>query len=155
MTLDGQPADIVVTGGYAYMWAGPGFWTEFGGPHGDVVAQLVANKWLRLPTSNPHFAGLANLTNSRKVFNEVVSHHGAVTNKGVTTYEGQSAIDLFDDSANEPSDLYIAATGTPYPIAIVGAGGEAIGTITFDAWNKKVAIAAPSGAIDLSYFTGG
>ena len=43
--------------------------------------------------------------------------------------------------------LYVAAEGTPYPVAIVG--GKNRGEIRFDSWNESVSIVAPKGAVDL------
>lgn len=154
MTFDGQPVDMVVVGGSAYIWAGPDFWKQFGGPEGATVAQLVANKWLRFPTSNPAFAGFTKLADSKSMFTDLRTKHGALTNKGATTYNGQSVIDIFDDSPTDGGDLYVAATGPAYPVGLGGSGIET-GSVTFDGWDKTVPIAAPSGAIDLSYFTGG
>ena len=48
------------------------------------------------------------------------------------------------------SKLYVAATGKPYPVAIVGGRKGQSGTITFDNWNKTVSITAPKGAVDIA-----
>ena len=54
------------------------------------------------------------------------------------------------DDTTKHGTLYIAATGSPYPVAIVNSGPRAPGTVAFDDWNKTVSISAPKGAIDLS-----
>ena len=54
---------------------------------------------------------------------------------------------------SDGSKLYVAATGKPYPVAIVG-GKNQSGTIAFDDWNKSVSLSAPSDAIDIGQFGG-
>jgi hypothetical protein len=48
----------------------------------------------------------------------------------------------------------VAATGTPYPVALTKIGGKSSGAITFDEWNQPVTLTAPKGALDLSQFGG-
>ena len=44
--------------------------------------------------------------------------------------------------------LFVAATGTPYPVALQG--GKQQGDITFADWDADETIEAPKGAVDLS-----
>ena len=67
-------------------------------------------------------------------------------------YKGNRVVAVRDTSDN--SKLYVAATGKPYPIAIVGRENGQPETIAFDDWNKDVSLAAPSGAVDISKFGG-
>jgi hypothetical protein len=55
---------------------------------------------------------------------------------------------------SDNSKLYVAATGTPYPVAIVGGKKGQSGSITFGDWNKQVSLSAPGGAIDISSLGG-
>ena len=48
----------------------------------------------------------------------------------------------------------VAATGTPYPIAIVAPNNGKNGSIAFDEWNKTVSISAPKGAVDIGSLGG-
>ena len=56
--------------------------------------------------------------------------------------------------ASDNSKLYVAATGKPYPVAIVGSKKGQSGAVTFDDWNKSVSLSAPSDALDISQFGG-
>lgn len=56
--------------------------------------------------------------------------------------------------ARKSGTLYVSATGTPYPVALVAPTGANTGTVTFDHWNEAVTLAAPKDAIDLSALTG-
>ena len=73
-------------------------------------------------------------------------------NKGATTYRGQKVVAIQDTSDN--SKLYVAASGTPYPVALVGGRGRQSGAITFGDWSDPVSLSAPKGAIDLSALGG-
>ena len=151
MTLKGQKVDLVIVGTNGYMKAGTAFWTQFGGSAGGAIAQLVADKWMKFPTSNAQFGQLTGIASS-SIFDQLSTNHGAITNKGATTYKGQSVVDLFDGS--KLGHLYIAATGTAYPVAIAKSGAGDGGTITFDSWNMSVTVTAPSGAVDISKLGG-
>ena len=86
------------------------------------------------------------------LFAGISSHHGKVANDGKTTYKGADVVVIRDKSDN--SKLYVAATGKPYPVALVSGLKGQSGAITFDDWNKPVSLSAPSGAIDISQFGG-
>ena len=45
--------------------------------------------------------------------------------------------------------LYLRATGTPYPVAIVGGTNELPETTVFDRWNQRLAVRAPKNALSL------
>jgi hypothetical protein len=119
---------------------------------GSLVAQLLHDKWLKASLSKGRFRSLAPLTSVGQLLGLVSAHHGKLANDGKTTYKGQQVVAIRDRSDN--SKLYVAATGKPYPVAIVGGKTNQSGTITFDDWNKKVSLSAPSGAIDISKFGG-
>jgi hypothetical protein len=69
--------------------------------------------------------------------------------KGATTYNGQSVVAI--DKGSKSGTVYVAATGTPYPVAIVDPLGR---SFTFDSWNKPVTLTPPPGAVDLSKLGG-
>ena len=152
MTLNGQKVDLVIVGTNGYMKAGTAFWTKFGGSAGSAIAALVADKWMKFPTTNAQFGLLTGIASS-SIFDQMSTIRGAITNKGATTYKGQSVVDLYDSS--QSGDVYIAATGTAYPVATIAKKGSGDGlTITFDHWNDSVTLTAPSGAVDISKLGG-
>jgi LppX_LprAFG lipoprotein len=154
ITIKGQKIDLVIVGGNAYMKAGPGFWAQYGGAAGSTIAQLLQGKWLKFPTSDPRFAGFTSILSPKTLFDKLTSSHGTITNRGATTYRGQSVVAIFD-SGTAGGTLYVAATGTPFPVAIAGNNGSGpSGSITFDRWGKPVTLTAPSGAIDISQLGG-
>jgi hypothetical protein len=149
MSTNGLSFDLVRIGDTLYIRGSDEFYKHFAGA---AVAQLLHGKWLKAPATNGRLRSLAPLTSIGALFAGISSRHGKLANDGKTTYKGTSVVAIRDTSDN--SKLYVAATGKPYPIAIVGGKKAESGTITFDDWNKSVSLSAPSGAIDISHFGG-
>jgi hypothetical protein len=149
VTLDGRQADIVRIGDVAYVHGSDAFWQHYAGP---LIAQLLHDKWVKAPVDTKRFQSLAPLTNLGLLFAKIGAHHGKLVNDGKTTFKGQQVVAIRDTSDN--SKLYVAATGKPYPVAIVGGEAGRSGSIEFSDWNQHVSLTAPSGAIDISSLEG-
>lgn len=149
ITLGGKKVDLRVVGTEGYMKADAGFWTEFVKKDGTAIAQLLAGKWLKFPVADPRFQAIVGFANANALFGSLQSGAGSgLKNDGATTYKGQSVVALNDGSKN--GTLYVAATGTPYPVALVKTGSGS-GTIAFDRWNETVSLAPPAGnLVDVS-----
>jgi hypothetical protein len=120
---------------------------------GAAVAQLLHGKWLKTPIVGGRFGPLAALTSISQLFGKVAANHGKLANEGKKTFNGQQVVEIRDTSDN--SKLYVAATGKPYPVAIVGGKQNQSGTISFGDWNAPVSLSAPKDAIDISSLGGG
>jgi hypothetical protein len=149
MSTSGLKFDLVRIGDTLYIRGSDEFLKHFAG--GDV-AQLLHDKWLKASATHGRLKSLAPLTSLGALFAGVSAQHGKLVNDGKSTYKGADVIVIRDTSDN--SKLYVAATGKPYPVAIVGGKKGESGTITFDDWNKSVPLSAPDGAIDISQFGG-
>jgi hypothetical protein len=149
MSTNGLSFDLVRIGDTLYIRGTDAFYKRFAGA---AVAQLLHGKWLKASATQGRLKSLAPLTSLRALFAGIASHHGKLANDGKTTYKGADVVVVRDTSDN--SKLYVAATGKPYPVAIVGGKKSQSGTITFDDWNKSVSLSAPSDAIDISQFGG-
>ena len=147
MSTNGLSFDLVRIGNAAYIRGSDAFYKHFAGA---AIAQLIHGKWVKVSTTQPRFRSLAPLTSVGLLFAQVSAGHGKLANDGKTTYEGQQVVAIRDTSDN--SKLYVAATGKPYPVAIVGGRKGASGTITFADWNTSVSLTAPEDAIDASQF---
>jgi hypothetical protein len=141
---DGARADIARVGDTAYMRASTAFWRKFAGAG---AAQLLHDKWLKGSATKQPFAAFARFMSITGLLNVAFSSHGKLTNLGEKTYKGQKVVAIKD--AKDGSILYVAATGTPYPVAAVGGGA-----ISFADWNKQVAVSAPKDAVDISSLGG-
>ena len=150
VSYKGAKIDLIVIGKDAYLRAGPALWKKVSGG-GAAAAALFANKWLKFPTDNAQFAGFTDLTDPNKFFNKL-KQHGKLENQGVTTYKSQSVVAIRDTT--QGGTLYVAASGTPYPVAVVKSKGSSAGAISFDQWNQPVTLTAPKGALDFSKLAG-
>jgi hypothetical protein len=148
MSTNGLKFDLVRIGDTAYIRGSDAFYQHFAGS----VAQLLHGKWLKSSIVSGRFRSLAPLTSIRLLFAEVSSHHGKLVNAGKTTYKGENVVAIRDTSDN--SKLYVATTGKPYPVAIVGGKKSQSGTIAFGDWNGSVSLTAPKDAIDISQLGG-
>ncbi len=149
MSTSGLKFDLVRVGDTLYIRGSDEFLKHFAG---GVAAQLLHDKWLKASATHGRLKSLAPLTNLGALFAGVSAQHGKLVNDGKKTYKGDDVVVIRDTSDN--SRLYVAATGKPYPVAIVGGKKGESGTITFDDWNKSVSFTAPDGAIDISQFGG-
>ncbi len=150
MSTNGLQFDLVRIGDTAYIHGSDAFYQHYARA---AIAQLIHGKWLKASIVSGRFRSLAALTSIRLLFAKVAANHGKLVNDGKTTYKGEQVVAIRDTSDN--SKLYVAATGKPYPIAIVGGKKSQSGTIAFGNWNESVSLTAPKGAIDISQLSGG
>jgi hypothetical protein len=149
MSTSGLKFDLVRVGDTLYIKGSDDFYKHFAGA---LAAQLLHGKWLKASATQGRLKSLAPLTNIGALFAGISSQHGKLASDGKTTYKGQDVVAVRDTS--DGSKLYVAATGKPYPVAIVGGKPSQSGTITFGDWNKSVSLSAPSDAIDIGQFGG-
>jgi hypothetical protein len=145
MSENGVGFDIVRVGNKAYIRGSEAFYKQFGGAS---AAQLLKGKWLVGSATSGRFSALTPLTDLQAFFTGALAGHHTLTKGAETTANGQKVIAL-KDGANGGT-LYVATTGTPYPVELVSPGNGKQGKVTFDQWNTTVTITAPKGAIDLS-----
>lgn len=147
LTVGSARADVVRVGKTAYMRASLAFWRKYGWAG---AAQLLQDKWLQGSATKQPFAAFAKFLSMKGLIGDALKspgNHGTLTNLGERTYKGQKVVAVKD--SKDGSILYVDATGTPFPIAGVGAG-----SLGFDDWNKTVPVSAPKGAVDISQFGG-
>jgi hypothetical protein len=149
LTTNGLQFDLVRIGDTAYIRGSDAFYKRFAGA---AIAHLIHGKWLKASITKGRFRSLQPLTNLGLLLGKVSANHGKLVNDGKKTYNGQDVVAIRDLS--DSSKLYVAATGKPYPVAIVGGRQGQSGSITFDDWNKSVSLSAPSDAIDISSLGG-
>jgi hypothetical protein len=149
MSENGVGFDIIRVGNKAYIRGSEAFYKKFAGAS---AAQLLKGKWLVGSATAGRFAALTPLTDVHAFFTGALGRHDTLTKGAETTVNGQKVVAL-KDGANGGT-LYVATTGTPYPIELVSPGNGKQGKVTFDQWNTAVTITAPKGAVDISKLTG-
>jgi hypothetical protein len=148
MTLDGKSFDLIRIGDRVYIRGSKPFLKLYAGAY----AGALEGRWLKASASSGRLQQFTPLTSAAALFTLIRSSHGKLVNDGVKTYLGRRAIEIRDTSDN--SKLYVAATGTPYPVAIAGPKAAA-GAIRFSDWNRHVSLTAPKKTFDLSQLGAG
>ena len=121
-----------------YILGSRAFWTHFGGA---TAAQLFQGKWLKTPDSG-QFATLGDLASIPSLFGQLLRAHGKLAKAGRATVNGQPAVAVRDTT------VYVAATGPPYPLAIVKRGMNG-GHVSFTDFDQTVRLRAPVDTISL------
>ena len=116
----------------------------------QAAGQLLGGKWLQTTTGDKDFGGLAQLFNLRTLIHNI-QPQGTLHKGSVSTVDGQSVVGLTDSTRK--GTLYVANTGRPYMIELVGGPGGP-GTISFDEYGSAKAPAIPIGSHQ-SQSTGG
>lgn len=127
------------------------------GAGNDALAKLVGGKWIKAPADSPQFASFAELVKLSSFVDGVLSPDGEITREEGKEIAGTRTVALKDGGA-DGGFLYIADSGTPYPLAIEpGQGSGDTGQITFSDWGKDVTITPPPAdeVIDSTKLPGG
>jgi hypothetical protein len=140
---NGAGFQVVRLGNVVYVKGTDAFLKRFAG---GAAATLLHDRWLKGSATSGPFAALAPLTDLKTFFKGILGQHGKIENKGETTYKGQKAVEIRDTT--QGGSLYVAASGTAYPVAL--AGGKQQGDVSFTDWNAAETVAAPKNAFDLS-----
>jgi hypothetical protein len=139
--------DVIRAGSAVYIRGSDAFLRKFAGAGGVT---LLHGRWLKGSSTSGDLAALTPLTDLAKLFNGALGTHGTLKNRGETTHDGKKVVAIRD--ASRGGTLYVAATGTPYPVAIAEDKGR--GELRFDKWNESVSVKAPKDAVDMSKLGG-
>jgi len=147
MSESGLSFQIIRIGNAAYIKGSDAFLKQFAGA---AAAQLFHDKWLKGSVATGSLRALAPLTDLTTFFKGALGNHGKLVNEGETDFQGQKAVAVKD--TKDGSTLYVAASGTSYPLG--ARQGKSKSSVTFDHWNDSVSISAPKGAIDIGKLGG-
>jgi hypothetical protein len=146
VTISGATLDLVVSGGFVYIKANATSWQALLSNASE--SQLLADKWIKSPVSNPNFSDLASFGDVTKLLNGMKPEGSVSKRPGTTSVNGKKAVALVDSTG---SVLCIADVGPAYMLSIndtaKSSGGA--GTVTFDEFGTAVVPSVPSGAIAL------
>jgi hypothetical protein len=147
--LEGLSVQIVEVDKAVYMNGSEAFYAHLAGTE---AAKLLQGKWLKAPTSSGDFASFSSLTDLKKLVGGTLAAHGKLKAAGSATVEGQPAVGVTDSGAE--GTLYVASTGTPYPLEIVKHGASG-GKVVFNRWNKPVTLTPPANWININRLKSG
>jgi hypothetical protein len=150
ITAEGMTFQIITAPPDVYLKANAATWAQASGGN-EIVAQLLADNWLKTTTDDEDFAEDLRLFDITYWAKQAMQPTGTLTKGSVTNFQGQAAIPLEDEDGPKSGTLYVAATGRPYPLAIVGTGAQQ-GQVTFSDYGSASVPPPPTDAIDLSEF---
>ena len=127
----------------AYFSGSPAFYRHF---TNAAAAKLLEGRWLKVPASDSRFEAFSRLTDLHALLASILRPKGTVSKTGTKTVDGVTMVGLRDSAGH--GTLYVADSGTPYPVEIVQTGARP-GMIRFDAWDDRVALERPSDSINL------
>lgn len=143
----GVPLTLIDTGGKIYVKATPAFLREL--KVSSAVCSLMCGKFVEL--SGAQTSALAGSFTMRNLLGSLTGTLPRFADAGTTTVNGQQAQVL---RASDGSMLDVAATGTPYPLRVIGKAHS--GRLDFTQWNSVPRPVAPpaSQVINLSQLGG-
>jgi hypothetical protein len=147
LTVGGLGLQLIDVDRAVYVKGSTAFYTHFAGA---TAARVLKGKWLKGSAEHGPLASLASLADLGKLIDSTLEDHGTLVRKATATVAAQPAVGVSD--AEDDGTLYVATTGTPYPLAIVKSDA---GRIVFDRWNKQVSLTAPANAININQLHGG
>jgi hypothetical protein len=139
--------DLTVIGSTVYVKGSSEFWKEYAG---SGSAARLAGRWLKTSSTSGSFGDLASEVRARSLLSTLLSDHGGLTKGATTTIDGRKVIAVHDASGG--GTLYVATSGTPYPIELVKTSDDS--KVSFSQFNAPVPLAAPAGAISTSAIGG-
>ena len=147
----GTTFQIVLAGKTVYIKGSQATMTQIGG---QAAGQLLGGKWLETTTADKDFGSLSQLFDLPRLIRGI-QPTGTLGKAGVTTVDGQSVIGLTDSSHD--GELYVADSGPPYMVELVGGSNasQGTGTITFDHYGSATRPALPTDAVNINQLEGG
>lgn len=148
IALPGLDVDIVKLDRLIYIRGNSPFYRALAG----AAAGKLRGDWLRGPADTGPLAPLARLTELPTLLMSILAHHGSLVRGGLARVGGEAAVAVRDPARD--ATLYVAATGTPYPLEIATGGKAHHGRVVFDGWNKPVTISPPTNPVDIAQLRG-
>jgi hypothetical protein len=143
IVLEGLSVELVNVDNSVYINSGATFYSRFAGA---AAARRLEGKWLKGSARGVALGPLTSLTNLGKLLGKTLSAHGSLSRGPGTTVAGNKAIVVRD--LEKRGTLYVAGTGTPYPLEIVQHGARR-GRLVFNKWNQPVSLEPPANAINI------
>jgi hypothetical protein len=153
VSLLGLDFELIRIGQTVYAKGDRAFYARLGAVLGKLP-RIPEGSWLKGSASSGPLAQLASFTDMTGELARLLSTPGPVAKGARATVKGQQAITLKEKTKVYEGALYVAATGTPYPVEQVKSGGRERGKTSFSGWGPPVPLSAPSPALDVSSLKG-
>jgi len=143
ITYHHNPVEILRVGRTAYVKGGAAFWTDLTGDR--AAAELLKGKYLKAPATDPDLADLLAFTDVQKLGRQLLTPSGVVTKADRRQVRGVDTAGVMYRTPDGTYNLYVAATGTAYPMYLSTTGDTADVTSALDFldYDKPFEVAAP------------
>jgi hypothetical protein len=141
---------LISIGGSYYIQPSAGFLQKF--VHSAAAASLFKGKWLKASSSNSSFGSFGQLTSIKTLIGSLPHADGTLSKGSTSTLAGQPVIAV---DSSKGGTMYVATTGTAYPLQVSKNSGGQSGKITFSDYNKPFTITAPANSINIDQLTSG
>ena len=140
MAVEGKGVTLVRIGDTAYVKLDPAFLRAATNSQSSV--RLLSGTYFKVTArKSATFAPFVALTDAEQAFGSTLAPTGSVTKGKVTQIGKQRVVDLLVDGGRS-GHVYVALTGTPYPVRIVY-GSSAKQHVDLDGYGSKVKLTAP------------
>lgn len=124
--------------------------TLWQGIDGGALQSLLANRWVSIPANNPLAkqltTGLASLTSARQEAQAILKGEAGAKRGRSGTSGGQAVIQVAEGTGSTASVVYVATSGAPYPVRVVGQGKD---YLALSDYNQNFNVTAPHGSVSL------
>jgi len=132
---NGPTVSIIKIGSMDYIKTSSGFYQSQGAS--AQLAGLMAGKWIEITDSS---VGLGSTFSLAGLANSITKNRKTLSAGKTSTVNGQPVVSIV---ASDLGVLYVATTGTPYPVEVTKGSS---GTITLTQWDEAKIPTAPAGA---------
>lgn len=144
---NGKSAKLVKVGATDYLNGDLAFWT--GNGLASAEASKVASRWVAIPDSQMGFGKTFSLDSLANSFQQ---NAGKISAGTTGTVDGQAAVSIV---SSQGGTLWVATTGTAYPIQLSSTKKGDAGNISFSGWNQASTPGVPAGAETITQLVGG
>jgi hypothetical protein len=138
VALGGNTFELIRIGQTLYVKGPTALYRQLG-----VQRSVPADTWLKAQAGGAGIGRLASFTQLERQVSGLMEPSKAVKKGSTKTFSGQKVVELTQQAGVYSTTLYVAATGTPYPLHVV-LRGQADGQSTYSKWNKPVSVTPPS-----------
>jgi hypothetical protein len=114
---------------------------------GGALQQLLANRWVSIPASNPLAKelteGVAALTSSKSTAASLTKGDQKAMREGRTTVDQQGVVKVV---LTKTTSVFVATSGSPYPVRVTTSKGGYLNLSDFD---TNFSITPPKGSVNL------
>ncbi|WP_157408453.1 hypothetical protein [Actinoplanes sp. N902-109] len=146
MAMGKAKVELLSVGGKKYLKPNEQFFVmSTNAQQGKALAQVINGRWIAGAEADDSFKDLFSVAD----WKELLKPSGAVSKGEEKQVEGVPVITL-KDAGDKESALYIATTGEPYPVQLVGEGASKLTFSQFGETFTEIAKPAAKEIVDLS-----